>query len=50
LAQPDVLNAVETYKNGLSSVITDLSKYGADYLTERTKSYEGVAESTVANI
>jgi hypothetical protein len=50
LAQPDVLNAVETYQKGLSGVITDLSKYGADYLTERTKSYDGVAESTVVKI
>lgn len=50
LAQPDVVNAVETYQNGMSQVMTDLSMYGAEYIKSRAKTYKGLTEVTVTQI
>ena len=50
LKEADVSNAVETYQKGMSSLITDLSKYGAKYLIGRGAAYDGVASETVSKI
>lgn len=50
LKEADVSNAVETYQKGLGDLLTDLSKYGANYLINRGDKYEGVAAETVSNI
>ena len=50
LKEADVSNAVETYQKGMGSLITDLSKYGAQYLISRGEAYDGVASETVSEI